>query len=74
MNAIESQSGLCSDSSDPLETLGRLLRGHTWRDSRDWAHALDQLSRLSEDDLRRLITASTEVPPILPPGTAVGGG
>ena len=54
------QSGSCRDAADPLERLGRLLRGHTWRDSRDWARALDQLSRLSEADLRRVIDGSSD--------------
>ena len=78
MNAIDSQSGPCCDPADPLEThpletLGRLLRGHTWRDSRDWASALDRLSRLSEDDLKRLIDTSAEPGPTMVPRTPVGG-
>jgi hypothetical protein len=51
------------ESSDVLTSLGRLLRGHTWHDSQDWARALDQLSRLSEDDLKRVIDASREPSP-----------
>lgn len=45
------------DSADALVALGRLLGGHTWRDSRDWARALDQLSRLPEQDLDRVANA-----------------
>ena len=56
----EAQSGSGCDAADPLQRLGQLLRGHTWRNSRDWARALDQLSRLSEADLKRVIDGSLD--------------
>lgn len=46
---------IAHDPGDPLQRLGRLLRGHTWRDSPEWARALDQLSRLSDEDLKRVV-------------------
>jgi hypothetical protein len=51
------------DSGDVLTTLGRVLRGHTWHNSQEWARALDELSRLSDDELKRVIDAPPESSP-----------
>lgn len=52
-----------ADADDPFASLGRLLGGHTWRSSRDWARALDQLSQLSDDELQRVVDASPACKP-----------
>lgn len=34
-----------------LLRLGTLLHSHSWRDSRDWARAIDELAQLSDPDV-----------------------